>query len=155
MFEVKETKLGDPAFNDINIHELLNDNFLKNLYKKINMNKVYKSDKLFVTSNPETVYLTVVDKDLNTVSFINSICHGFGSCITSKNTGILFQNRGVNFRIEEGHPNVIGVEKDLHTIIPGLITDEDDQSILSYGVMGNNTNLLAKVTFYKIYLIII
>ena len=136
-YEVKETKLGDPAFNDININELLNDNFLKNLCKKINMNKIYKSDKLFVTSNPETVYLTVVDRDLNTVSFINSICHGFGSCITSNNTGILFQNRGVNFRIEGGHPNVIqGGKRPLHTIIPGLITDQDDQAILSYGVMG-------------------
>ena len=68
----------------------------------------------------------MVDRDLNSVSFINSICHGFGSCITSKNTGILFQNRGVNFRLEKNHPNVIeGGKRPLHTIIPGLLSDKN------------------------------
>ena len=136
-FEFKETKLGDPIFNNINIKELLSDNFLENLISKIDINKVYSSKNAYVTSNPETVYLTVVDKDLNAVSFINSICHSFGSGITTSNSGILFQNRGVNFRLEKDHPNVIqGNKRPLHTIIPGLVTNHNNQTILSYGVMG-------------------
>ncbi len=136
-YELKETKLGDPEFNDIKIENILSENFLDVLSNKINLEKVYNPKEAFVTSNPETVYLTVVDKDLNTVSFINSICHSFGSCITSNNTGILFQNRGVNFRLEENHPNSIqGNKRPLHTIIPGLVTNFNDESVLSYGVMG-------------------
>ena len=77
------------------------------MYKKINLNKVYISKKAFVTSHPETVYLTVVDKDLNAVSFINSICHAFGSGISSSKFWSSFQNRGVNFRLEKNHPNCI------------------------------------------------
>ena len=136
-YEVKETKLGDPNFNNINIEEILDKNFISYLSSKIDLKKVYISDKSNVTSNPETVYLTVVDRELNSVSFINSICHSFGSGITSDNSGILFQNRGVNFRLEKDHPNVIeGNKRPLHTIIPGLLTNKSNQTILSYGVMG-------------------
>ena len=136
-YEIKETVLGDPKFNDINYEKLLSESSINNLCEKIKMNSVYTSKNLFVTSNPETVYLTVVDRDLNAVSFINSICHGFVSCISSKNSGILFQNRGVNFRLEENHPNVIkGGKRPLHTIIPGLLTNQNNEAILSYGVMG-------------------
>ena len=136
-FEFKETELGDPKFVEMKIKKILSNSFLEKLYKKIKLNQIFKSKAAYVTSHPETVYLTVVDKDLNAVSFINSICHAFGSAITSKNSGILMQNRGVNFRLENNHPNVIdGHKRPLHTIIPGMLTNMDNQVILSYGVMG-------------------
>jgi gamma-glutamyltranspeptidase / glutathione hydrolase len=136
-FEIKETILGDPQFNDVDIKYLMSNESIDSLFKKINLDKVYNSDKLFVTSHPETVYLTVVDDSLNAVSFINSICHAFGSGICSENSGILFQNRGVNFRLEENHPNCIDSNKrPLHTIIPGLLTNKSNETIMSYGVMG-------------------
>ena len=136
-FEIKETILGDPQFNIFDIDYLMSTESIDNLFKKINLNKVYSSDNLFVTSHPETVYLTVVDDNLNAVSFINSICHAFGSGICSENSGILFQNRGVNFRLEENHPNCIDSNKrPLHTIIPGLLTNESDETVMSFGVMG-------------------
>ncbi len=156
-YEFKETKLGDPKFININIDKILNNNFINELISKINLNKVYDSKNSFVTSNPETVYLTVVDKDLNAVSFINSICHGFGSGISSKNSGILFQNRGVNFRLEENHPNVIaGNKRPLHTIIPGLVTNQKNETLLSYGVMGGQyqpigqTHVLQNIIDYNL-----
>ncbi len=136
-FEVKETILGDPDFNNLDVNKLLHEDFINSLCAKVSLNNVYKSKKSYVTSNPETVYLSVVDRDLNAVSFINSICHSFGSGITSSESGVLFQNRGVNFRLEANHPNVIDSHKrPLHTIIPGLITDKKNESLYSYGVMG-------------------
>ena len=136
-FEAKETILGDPQFAKMDIEYLMSNESINNLFNKINLGKVYYSDKLFVTSHPETVYLTVVDENLNAVSFINSICHAFGSGICSENSGILFQNRGVNFRLEKDHPNCIDSNKrPLHTIIPGLLTNNNDETIMSYGVMG-------------------
>ena len=110
-FEIKESIIGDPNFSNINFDELISKNSINNMFNKISLNRTYDAKEAYVTSHPETVYLTVVDKDLNSVSFINSICHAFGSGICSENTGVLFQNRGVNFRLEEGHPNCIDSNK--------------------------------------------
>ena len=53
-------------------------------------------------------------------------------------TGILFQNRGVNFRLEENHPNSIDSQKrPLHTIIPAMISYKN-KLIGSFGVMGGH-----------------
>ena len=136
-FEIKETIIGDPNFSNFDFESLMNENLINEIFNKISLSKAYDSKQSYVTSHPETVYLTVVDRDLNAVSFINSICHAFGSGICSENTGVLFQNRGVNFRLEEGHPNCIDSNKrPLHTIIPGLLTDKNNHAIMSYGVMG-------------------
>jgi len=136
-YEKREKEIGDPKFNKIFIDDIISNESTKKLFSKIFMDKCYKPKDHSITAHPETVYLTVVDKDLNAVSLINSICFPFGSGITSKNTGILLQNRGVNFRLQKNHPNNIeGNKRPLHTIIPGLVTNKNNQAILSYGVMG-------------------
>ncbi len=136
-YEQREKYLADPSFNNYDFNKLIEPDFLDKLSSKISFKKIYNPKNFSVTAHPETVYLTVVDKDMNSVSFINSICSAFGSGITTNNSGILLQNRGINFRLEEKHPNVIeGNKRPLHTIIPGLVTDLNNNVILSYGVMG-------------------
>ena len=136
-YKLREDNIGDPKFNDINLDLMLSSNVINNALKNISINKCYDIGNLKIPAHPETTYLTVVDKDLNAVSFINSICYAFGSGITTNNSGILLQNRGVNFRIQENHPNCIdGLKRPLHTIIPGMVMDKNNRTILSYGVMG-------------------
>ena len=135
--ELRDESIGDLSFNDLDIKSILTNENIENLNKKIELNKCYKPKNFFTPAHPSTIYLSVVDKDLNAVSFINSICYAFGSGITSNKTGVLLHNRGVNFRLEENHPNCIeGHKRPLHTIIPGLVNNHEDQTILSYGVMG-------------------
>jgi len=84
----------------------------------------------------DTIYITVVDKDRLSVSLIYSIFHSFGSGIASEKYGILMQNRGAGFTLEDGHPNDAGGGKrPMHTIIPGMLK-QNDQVIMPFGVMG-------------------
>lgn len=86
--------------------------------------------------NSDTVLLTVADGEGNVVSFINSLFAEFGSGIAAGETGILLQNRGRSFSLDEDDPNRLEPGKrPFHTLIPGLVRF-DAQDWAAFGVMG-------------------
>ncbi len=86
----------------------------------------------------DTVYLTVVDKDRNAVSLIQSIYYGWGSGFVPEEVGFAIQNRGTLFALDDAHPNRLEPHKrPFHTIIPAMVT-KDDRPWLVFGVMGGD-----------------
>ncbi len=65
-------------------------------------------DGLTNSSGGDTIYLSVIDRDGNIVSLIQSLYSSFGSGIVAPGTGVMLHNRGALFTLEDGHPNAAG-----------------------------------------------
>jgi gamma-glutamyltranspeptidase/glutathione hydrolase len=135
-YNARETWVADPAHVDVPVDKLLSKEFAEELRAQISTDKAVDLDYIRPPAHPDTVYLSVVDKDRNAMSFINSTFFPFGSGLVSPTTGVALQNRGAGFRLEPGHPNCIaGGKRPLHTITPGMLS-KDGRAVMSYGVMG-------------------
>jgi gamma-glutamyltranspeptidase/glutathione hydrolase len=94
----------------------------------------------------DTIYLSVVDRDGNIVSLIQSIFHGFGSGLVPPGAGFALHNRGALFTLEDRHPNVLAPRKrPLHTIIPGFMQKDDLR--IGFGIMGGFNQAQAHAQF--------
>jgi gamma-glutamyltranspeptidase/glutathione hydrolase len=95
-----------------------------------------------------TTYLSVVDKDGNMVSLIESNYStvGFGSGLAVGGAGFALQNRGGLFSLDKAHPNVLaGRKRPVHTIIPAFM-DKGDVRI-AFGIMGGWNQAQAHAQF--------
>jgi len=118
------------------VRDLLSEGYADGLRAAIDPNRAMTDLPDVAFPNSDTVYISVVDKDRNAVSFINSTYHAFGSGLTGPKSGVVLQNRGCSFRLERGHPNVIAPNKrPMHTIMPGMAL-KDGKVVAPYGVMG-------------------
>src|ERR1700682_5109679 len=144
-YMMREQYIGDPAHVDVDVVRILAKEFADEHAGQIKMDRLRDLPNVAPPMNPSTVYITVVDKDRNVCSFINSIAHAFGSAIVSNKTGVLLQNRGGGFRIQPGHPNCIAPGKrPLHTIIPSLVT-RGGRAVMPFGVMGGQYQPVGQV----------
>ena len=133
---LRNRHIADPDFADVPVSELLSGETSQRLASLVDMNRA--TDASVSLPSSDTVYLTVVDKNRLSISFINSIYWGFGSSIVTPKSGITLQNRGHGFSTQTGHPNCIAPSKrPLHTIIPAMAR-KDGKIDMSFGVMGGD-----------------
>ncbi|MEM6451233.1 MAG: gamma-glutamyltransferase [Cyanobacteria bacterium P01_D01_bin.105] len=147
-YTVRDRYVADPDQANIPLEFLLSEDYAAQLRSKISLDSVMPplADSDFPT-HPDTVYLCVVDKDGNAVSFINSVFHGFGSGLVSPKTGVALQNRGAGFVLTKGHRNAIApYKRPLHTIIPGIL-QKGDRTVMPFGVMGGQYQPTGQIHF--------
>jgi len=84
----------------------------------------------------DTVYVAAVDAAGNAASLIHSVYGIFGSGVLAGRTGILLQNRGAYFSLDQNHPNRLHPGKrPLHTLIAS-IAFRGDRLWQLFGCMG-------------------
>ena len=140
--------LADPAQADVPVREMIDPAYADLLRGQITADS--RLDPLPPSQLPRhssTVYITVVDRDRNACSFINSLFDSFGSGIMAPDSGVMLHNRGQGFVVDPDHPNGVAPGKrPLHTLIPGMVT-RDGRVTMSYGVMGGEYQAFGHMQF--------
>lgn len=133
-FQDRNAHLTDPDFHDIPLDQLLSKSYAKTLADNLSLDEARP-----LTSAPvghDTAYAAVVDEQGNAVSFIQSLYFEFGSAVVAGDTGILLQNRGSFFSLDETHVNALASNKrTFHTLMPAMALQHDEPVIL-FGTQG-------------------
>ncbi len=96
----------------------------------------------------DTVWLGVIDGQGRAVSFIQSVYWEFGSGLVLRDTGVLWQNRGTSFSLEERALNrLVPGRKPFHTIQPALARLNDGR-VMVYGTMGGEGQPQTQAAIY-------
>ena len=151
VYRDRDAFLADPTQVDVPVARLTGGQYLGGLRALIDdahaMGAMPAAGEAMLPPHKDTVYLTVVDRDGNACSFINSLFEGFGSGILAPGSGVMLQNRGFGFRVERGHPNCIAPDKrPMHTIIPGMLMKQG-RAVMPYGVMGGHFQPMGQSLF--------
>ena len=137
-YRARDAFFGDPRHAVVPVERFLSDAYAESVRRRIDPGRASDAVQWDEPEHRDTVYLTVVDRDRNAISFINSLFHEFGCGVLAPESGVMLHSRGSMFRTVPGHPNAIAPGKrPLHTIIPGMLMKEG-RAVMPFGVMGGN-----------------
>jgi gamma-glutamyltranspeptidase/glutathione hydrolase len=92
----RDAHVADPQHAQVPSDALLAPDYAAGLAARIDPERAMTDLPPGLMQRSDTVYLSVVDRDRNAVSFINSVYHSFGSGIMTPNTGIVLQKAPVS-----------------------------------------------------------
>jgi gamma-glutamyltranspeptidase/glutathione hydrolase len=142
--------VADPRTHDTPVAQLLSREYARKRAAEIDPNRANCEVQAGDPIASNTTYLTVVDKDGNIASWIQSLYSAFGSRVTVEGMGFALQNRGASFTLDPKHPNVLaGGKRPFHTIIPAFMEKGDDH--IGFGIMGGAVQPMAHAQFVSNY----
>ncbi|HLY43864.1 MAG TPA: gamma-glutamyltransferase [Terracidiphilus sp.] len=137
---------GDPRFSKIPVEQLLAKEYAAKRASLINPAHANCAVAPGALPRSDTTYLTVVDRDGNILSMIQSNYSSFGSGVTVEGMGFALQNRGGLFSLDSQSPNALtGRKRPFHTIIPAFMERGDEH--IGFGIMGGMNQPLAHAQF--------
>lgn len=141
---------ADPKFAKIPVAGIISKDYAAARAKLIDPHKANCSVSAGVPPGTDngTTYLSVVDREGNMVSLIQSnfASVGFGSGLAVGGAGFALQNRGGLFTLDKTHPNVLaGRKRPVHTIIPAFMEKGDVR--IAFGIMGGWNQAQAHAQF--------
>jgi gamma-glutamyltranspeptidase/glutathione hydrolase len=136
-FADRDRHLADRDFMQVDVSDLFAAKRVEKLRSQMQMDRA-ATEYRNVSTGTDTEYVAAADREGNLVSFIQSNFMGFGSGVVEPETGIILQNRGHLFSLDENHPNCIGPHKRcVHTLMPGLIS-KNGKPYAALGLKGGH-----------------
>jgi gamma-glutamyltranspeptidase/glutathione hydrolase len=128
--------IGDPRGRKLPVTRLISKEWAAERAKLIEAQRANCDTKAgAIPVGNDTTYLSVVDRDGNMVSLIQSNYESFGSGIVAPGTGFALHDRGGLFSMDPVSPNALaGRKRPLHTIIPAFAQKGDTR--VAFGIMG-------------------
>ena len=137
---------ADPRFAKIPVKGILSKEYARERAKLIDHGKANCDVAAGAPPFSDTTYLSVVDREGNIVSLIQSNYEAFGSGVVVRDMGFVLQDRGALFSLDAASPNALAPRKrPFHTIIPAFM-ERGDQHI-GFGIMGGANQPLAHAQF--------
>lgn len=137
---------ADPRFASIPVQGLLSKKYAEERAALIDSQKANCAVVDGMPAKSDTTYLTVVDKEGNIASMIQSVYDYFGSGVAVNGLGFLLQDRGGLFVLDQNHPDALAPHKrPFHTIIPAFMERGDEH--IGFGIMGGSNQPLAHAQF--------
>lgn len=137
---------GDPRFSKIPVDQILSKEFAAKRAALIDPEHANCTVAPSGLGKSDTTYFTVVDREGNILSMIQSNYESFGSGITVQGMGFALQDRGGLFSLDPQSPDSLaGHKRPFHTIIPAFMQRGDQH--IGFGIMGGMNQPLAHAQF--------
>ena len=145
--------IGDPAFYDVPIQELISNKRTKELLSNIKFKTATPSAKIkpmsVVNESRDTTHYSIIDSEGNAVSNTYTLGYSFGSGVTIPGTGILMNNQMNNFAYRYGDTSVNGRaaspankfeagKRPMSTMTPTMVFNQSGELTLVTGSPGGS-----------------
>ena len=135
-FAIRDRLCIDPAFSEARPQEALDPRVLDREASLIDMGRA--APYPVRPAKGDTIWMGAVDAEGYAVSYIQSTYWEYGSGCLLPRTGVLMQNRGISFSLDERAANPLSPgRKPFHTLNPALAAF-DDGRVMPYGTMGGD-----------------
>lgn len=148
-FLVRDAHVTDPAYMDVDPADFLTGAALDERADAIDSKTALTWPQY--AKPGDTVWLGAIDAEGNAVSFIQSLYWEFGSGLVLPESGVLWQNRGTSFNLDDTAVNALKPgRRPFHTIQPALALFYDGR-VMPYGTMGGEGQPQTQSVIYTRY----
>ncbi|KAJ57185.1 gamma-glutamyltransferase [Actibacterium mucosum KCTC 23349] len=130
---MRNRELGDPGLMQSDAQDLLSDAALDDMAGAIDLAHARSWPE--TPRDGDTIWMGAVDRDGTVVSFIQSLFWEFGSAVVCPETGVMFQNRGADFLLDDGLRGLAPGRLPFHTLNPAM-AELNDGRVMAYGTQG-------------------